>query len=106
MCNMDMILKWMTLRFFDTNMSVLLKGLEYLQGVFSMLADHDYHMQELEASAFIPYLVNKVHKIKFVSQRAELNKHEIGVQKIIGVVSSFLAFCHLIYWYSTCIFYM
>ncbi len=60
MCNMDLILKWMTLRFFDTNTSVLLKSIEYMQILFAMLAEEDYHMQELEASAFIPYLVNKV----------------------------------------------
>lgn len=60
MSNMDLILKWTTLRFFETNTSVLLKALEYLQLVFRMLAQQDYHMHDLEATAFIPYLVNKV----------------------------------------------
>ena len=50
----------MTLRFFDTNPSVLLKGLEYLQSVFSMLAQEAYHMLDSEASSFIPYLITKV----------------------------------------------
>ncbi|CAH0561277.1 unnamed protein product [Brassicogethes aeneus] len=58
--NLDLVLKWLTLRFFDTNPSVLLKGLEYLQCVFNMLMDTKYHMQENEASAFIPYLVLKI----------------------------------------------
>nr|XP_018902745.1 PREDICTED: cytoskeleton-associated protein 5 [Bemisia tabaci]XP_018902746.1 PREDICTED: cytoskeleton-associated protein 5 [Bemisia tabaci]XP_018902747.1 PREDICTED: cytoskeleton-associated protein 5 [Bemisia tabaci]XP_018902749.1 PREDICTED: cytoskeleton-associated protein 5 [Bemisia tabaci] len=58
--NLDLILKWMTLRFFDTNPSVLLKGLEYLQTVFSVLIEEQYQMLEFEASAFIPYLVLKV----------------------------------------------
>lgn len=58
--NLDLILKWMTLRFFDTNPSVLLKGLEYLQSVFSMLAQEQYHMLDCEASSFIPYLITKV----------------------------------------------
>ena len=58
--NLDLVLKWMTLRFFDTNPSVLLKGLEYLQGVFSMLAQESYHMLDSEASSFIPYLITKV----------------------------------------------
>ncbi|XP_059352575.1 cytoskeleton-associated protein 5-like isoform X2 [Daphnia carinata] len=58
--NLDLVLKWMTLRFFDTNPSVLLKGLEYLQSVFSLLAQEGYHMLDSEASSFIPYLITKV----------------------------------------------
>ncbi|CAH1965388.1 unnamed protein product [Acanthoscelides obtectus] len=58
--NLDLILKWLTLRFFDTNPSVLLKGLEYLQSVFNMLIDTRYRMLEYEASSFIPYLVLKI----------------------------------------------
>ncbi|KAJ8937291.1 hypothetical protein NQ318_020341 [Aromia moschata] len=58
--NLDLILKWLTLRFFDTNPSVLLKGLEYLHSVFNMLIDTQYHMLENEASSFIPYLVLKI----------------------------------------------
>ncbi|KOB68822.1 Cytoskeleton-associated protein 5 [Operophtera brumata] len=34
MANLDLVLKWLTLRFFDTNPSVILKGLEYLSVVF------------------------------------------------------------------------
>lgn len=60
--NLDLILKWMTLRFFDTNPSVLLKGLEYLQSVFSLLAQEGYHMLDSEASSFIPYLITKVRR--------------------------------------------
>ncbi|XP_011346802.1 protein mini spindles isoform X1 [Ooceraea biroi] len=58
--NLDLILKWLTLRFFDTNPSVLLKGLDYLQLVFNMLIDDQYHMLETEAASFIPYLIIKI----------------------------------------------
>ncbi|KRT82537.1 HEAT domain-containing protein [Oryctes borbonicus] len=58
--NLDLILKWLTLRFFDTNPSVLLKGLEYLHSVFNMLIEHKYHILENEASSFIPYLILKI----------------------------------------------
>jgi cytoskeleton-associated protein 5 len=58
--NLDLILKWLTLRFFDTNPSVLLKGLEYLNSVFNMLIDTKYRMLENEASSFLPYLVVKI----------------------------------------------
>lgn len=59
--NLDLILKWHTLRFFDTNTSVLLKQLEHLHAVFTRLPDVEYHLNELEASAFLPYLINKVN---------------------------------------------
>lgn len=58
--NLDLILRWMTLRFFDTNPSVLLKGLEYLQSLFSILIDNHYNMFDNEASSFLPYLILKV----------------------------------------------
>ena len=58
--NVDLILKWLTLRFFDTNTSMLLKALEYIQAVFEALAEMNYHLAEQEAHSFIPYLVNKV----------------------------------------------
>ncbi|XP_072747626.1 protein mini spindles isoform X2 [Anoplolepis gracilipes] len=58
--NLDLILKWLTLRFFDTNPSVLLKGLDYLQLVFNMLIEDQYHMLETEAASFIPYLIIKI----------------------------------------------
>ncbi|XP_076268302.1 protein mini spindles-like isoform X2 [Rhynchophorus ferrugineus] len=58
--NLDLILKWLTLRFFDTNPSVLLKGLEYLHTVFNMLIEKQYRMLENEGSCFIPYLVLKI----------------------------------------------
>ena len=60
--NVDLILKWMTLRFFETNPSVNLKGLEYLIMVFNVLSDYDdgYSLHELEATSFIPYLVIKI----------------------------------------------
>jgi hypothetical protein len=58
--NLDLILKWITLRFFETNPSVILKCLAYLLDVFTQLSDADYHMHEVEAASFVPYLVNKV----------------------------------------------
>ena len=57
--NLDLILKWVTLRFFETNPSVLLKALEYLNIVFTTLAEDSYTLNEIEAVSFIPYLANK-----------------------------------------------
>ena len=58
--NLDMLLKWMTLRFFDTNPTVIIKGLEMFHQIFIRLADDEYRLAEQEASAFIPYAIVKV----------------------------------------------
>lgn len=60
MVNLDIILKWFTIRFFDTNPSMLNKALEYLRLLFTMLVEEDYHLAEYEATSFIPYLIIKV----------------------------------------------
>ncbi|XP_059619515.1 protein mini spindles isoform X2 [Phlebotomus argentipes] len=59
-CNLDLILKWLSLRFYDTNPSVLLKGLEYLSLVFQVLIDNEYMMADSEGSCFIPHLLIKI----------------------------------------------
>ena len=59
---MDLLLRWVTLRFFETNTTVNLKCLEFLQAAFKMLTqDGNYRMTDYEANAFLPYLVTKVH---------------------------------------------
>ncbi|XP_041416905.1 cytoskeleton-associated protein 5-A-like isoform X3 [Xenopus laevis] len=74
---LDLILKWFTLRFFDTNTSVLMKGLEYLKLLFAMLSQEEYHFTEMEATSFLPYLMLKVGEPKDLVRkdvRAILNK--------------------------------
>ncbi|KAG7467929.1 hypothetical protein MATL_G00137420 [Megalops atlanticus] len=66
---LDLILKWFTLRFFDTNTSVLMKALEYLKLLFTMLNRENYHLSEYEASSFIPYLILKVGEPKDVVRK-------------------------------------
>ncbi|XP_070200256.1 cytoskeleton-associated protein 5-like isoform X2 [Littorina saxatilis] len=58
--NLDMILKWCTIRFNDTNPSMINKALDYLQRLFAHLADRDMNLSDLDANSFIPYLVQKV----------------------------------------------
>lgn len=58
--NLDLLLKWITLRFFETNPSVLLKALEYLNDVFAVLKSNSYSLHDIEAVSFVPYLVSKV----------------------------------------------
>ncbi|XP_056137708.1 cytoskeleton-associated protein 5 isoform X4 [Lampris incognitus] len=66
---LDLILKWFTLRFFDTNTTVLMKVLEYLKLLFSMLSRENYHLNEFEANSFIPYLILKVGESKDVVRK-------------------------------------
>ena len=60
LCNVDMILKWLTLRFFDTNTSVFVKLLDYCKALLLCLERCDYSMSDLEANSFVPYLISKV----------------------------------------------
>ncbi|XP_028287106.1 cytoskeleton-associated protein 5 isoform X2 [Parambassis ranga] len=66
---LDLILKWFTLRFYDTNTTVLMKVLEYLKLLFAMLDRENYHLTEYEANSFIPYLILKVGESKDVVRK-------------------------------------
>ncbi|XP_044048307.1 cytoskeleton-associated protein 5 isoform X3 [Siniperca chuatsi] len=66
---LDLILKWFTLRFFDTNTTVLMKVLEYLKLLFAMLNSENYHLTEYEANSFVPYLIVKVGESKDVVRK-------------------------------------
>lgn len=59
-CNLDLVLKWISLRFYDTNPSVLLKGLDYLIVVMQMLISNEYELTEVEGSSFLPHLLVKL----------------------------------------------
>jgi cytoskeleton-associated protein 5 len=59
--NLDLILRWLTLRFFETNPTVIIKAIEYMQALFNMLATvKSYHLLDYEANAFIPYFITRL----------------------------------------------
>jgi hypothetical protein len=58
--NVDLILRWLTLRFFETNPTVILKAIDYMSALFSMLSNKSYHLVDYEAYAFIPYFIGKL----------------------------------------------
>lgn len=66
---LDLVLKWFTLRFFDTNTSVIMKTLEFLKLLFTMLSRKNYQLNDYEASSFIPYLILKVGESKDVVRK-------------------------------------
>lgn len=57
---LDVILKWLTIRFFDTNTTVMLKTMDYLFDLFRMLANDEKRLTDQESSSFIPFLLAKV----------------------------------------------
>ena len=73
MCNLDLIMKWLSLRFYDTNPSVLLRGLDYLGLVFQMLIENQYVLAENEGSSFIPHLLTKIGDPKDVVRNGVKN---------------------------------
>lgn len=65
----DVWLKWCSLRLYETNLASLKKSLKFLQqlvDVFSKDGDGGvYHMNDYEASVFLPHLVEKFgHKMR------------------------------------------
>ncbi|KAG6931921.1 cytoskeleton associated protein 5 [Chelydra serpentina] len=66
---LDLVLKWLTLRFFDNNTWVLTKSLEYLKLLFALLSRERYQLTEHEAASFLPYLVLKMGETKEVLLR-------------------------------------
>ncbi|KAK7077047.1 hypothetical protein SK128_006638 [Halocaridina rubra] len=57
--NLDLVLKWLTIRFFDTNPSVIIKAMDYLKQVFQFVSEEDYHLMDFEAYSFLPFLITK-----------------------------------------------
>ena len=54
---LDLILRWMTVRFNEKNTTVLTKCLNWLVNLFEQLNETDYRMLAFEAYAFLPHLI-------------------------------------------------
>lgn len=97
MANVDLVLKWLTLRFFDTNPSVLLRALEYLQALFPMLYEAGYKMHDFEAASFLPYLIIKAGDPKDTVRKGV---HDI-LRRIYRVFPGFKVFNYLMHGLSS-----
>lgn len=64
--NTDLIFKYLTIRFFDTNTSILLKCLDLTQHLVGILDEEGYHLTEYEAISFLPFLINKVFLYSYI----------------------------------------
>jgi cytoskeleton-associated protein 5 len=58
--NSDLVLKYLTIRFFDTNTSMLIKCLDITENLVAVLDEEGYNLSEYEAVSFLPFLLNKV----------------------------------------------
>ena len=59
-CNADLLLKYFTLRFFDTNTTVLLKVLDVLDHLLTVLETENYALKDYEAALFLPFFIGKM----------------------------------------------
>lgn len=57
--NCDILLKYLTIRFFDTNTTILLKCLEFLEHFLAVLDESSYQLNDYEAGSFLPFFVQK-----------------------------------------------
>ncbi|KHJ48143.1 HEAT repeat protein [Trichuris suis] len=62
--SLDLILKWCTLRFFETNPSVLIKCLELIQSLLRVCVERQYTWHEYELGSFLPFLLLKLGEQK------------------------------------------
>lgn len=58
--NCDLILKYLTIRFFDTNTSIFIKSLDLLEILLTILDNAGYRLNEYEANLFIPFFILKL----------------------------------------------
>ncbi|CAH8828703.1 unnamed protein product [Trichobilharzia szidati] len=58
--NVDIILRWIVLRFFETNPVVLGRCMDYLTKLFVQMSESGANLSEHEGGSFLPYLVMKV----------------------------------------------
>ncbi|VDM51286.1 unnamed protein product [Toxocara canis] len=64
MANCDLILKWISLRFFETNPTVLLRVLDLSLAIFTQIRDSSESFTDAEMNTFLPYLIMKMGEPK------------------------------------------
>ncbi|KAI8898868.1 armadillo-type protein [Globomyces pollinis-pini] len=79
--NCDLILKYLTIRFFDTNTSILIKCLDTLDHLLDILGTPGYLLNDYEAGSFLPFFIGKLGDPK-ESMRTKLR----GILKKLGYV--------------------
>ena len=88
--NVDLLLKWATIRFFDTNPSVLIKLLDFVVALFTWMEAQGEQLLESEMALFLPYLLIKVDYCSFRWGFSQLSIKEVqgGPKKVRTYPSS------------------
>ncbi|KAI8099122.1 armadillo-type protein [Halteromyces radiatus] len=60
LANADLLFKYLTIRFFDTNTSMLIKCLDLTEHLVAVFDVEGAPLSEYEAVSFLPFLINKV----------------------------------------------
>ena len=60
--NLDLILRWLSLRIFETNPTVIVKAIEYMKALFNILKAKSINLTDYETNYFINYFITKVHQ--------------------------------------------
>jgi cytoskeleton-associated protein 5 len=68
----DSIFKYLTIRFYDSNTSILLKTLDLLEKFICLLDSRGYHANEYEAGCFLPSFLTKVSKSPLMTVLIEI----------------------------------
>jgi cytoskeleton-associated protein 5 len=62
--NLDLLLKYITLRFLDSNVSILMKCFDLVERLLAVVDNSNFRLSEYEANAFIPFFINKAGECK------------------------------------------
>lgn len=89
--NSDLIFKWIALRFFDTNPSVILKMFDLLLKIFDLMKNRKILLNEIEAQNFIPYLILKTGDPKDVLRQ---KVHDV-LNRIKDIYSPVKLYCYV-----------
>ncbi|KAJ1982689.1 hypothetical protein H4R34_001626 [Dimargaris verticillata] len=60
LCHLDLVLKYLTIRFHDTTTTIWMKCLDLVDHLISLATSHEYHWSEYEASVFLPSFIAKL----------------------------------------------
>mmetsp|Transcript_41681 Transcript_41681/g.67622 ORF Transcript_41681/g.67622 Transcript_41681/m.67622 type:complete len:1327 (-) Transcript_41681:170-4150(-) len=58
--NLDLVLKWASVRICEGNTAVVLKVTEFIIKLFQLLVDDGYQLQDYEANNLLPYIIEKM----------------------------------------------
>ncbi|XP_020405561.1 protein MOR1 isoform X1 [Zea mays] len=81
---LDILLRWIVLRFCESNTTCLLKVLDFLPELFDILKDQSYMLTEAEAAIFLPCLIEKSgHNIEKVREKmGDLIKQMVNIYSL------------------------